>query len=226
MKIESEIFKRCTILYDQLIPYGFKKNNNRYILTKTILDDSFRVEIEITNGKVNGKIYDVQFEEEYVNYRIEEVTGEFVHKVRDEFEKILLDIRTHCTISTYFETDQANRIAEYIFEQYHDKPEFLWKKYPGYGVFKNAKSNKWYGLIANICKSKINGNDEREVEILNVKVQDVSSLLCKEGFYQAYHMNKENWVTIILDDTISDEEIVRYIQKSYQFTEKKKSMDK
>lgn len=56
MKIESEIFKRCTILYDQLIPYGFKKNNNRYILTKTILDDSFRVEIEITNGKVNGKI--------------------------------------------------------------------------------------------------------------------------------------------------------------------------
>lgn len=222
MEIESEIFKRSTILYDTLIPYGFKQINNQYILTKTILNDSFRVEIEIMNGKVNGKIYDEQFEEEYINYRIEEVTGEFVHKVREEFEKILLDIREKCTVSTYFETGQANRIAKYIFEQYHDKPEFLWKKYPGYGVFKNAKNNKWYGIIMNIPKNKIVGNDEREVEILDMKVQDVASLLCREGFYQAYHMNKENWITIILDDTISDEEIISYIQESYQFTEKKK----
>lgn len=207
MEIENDIFKRSTILYDTSIPYGFKQINKRFILTKTILNDSFRVEIEITDGKVKEKIYDEQFEEEYINYRINEVTGEFVHKVRTEFEKILFDIREKCTISTFFETEQANRIAKYIFEQYHDKSEFLWKKYPGYGVFKNAKNNKWYGIIMNIPKNKIIGDDEREVEIVDIKVQNVSSLLCREGFYQAYHMNKENWITIILDDTISDEEI-------------------
>lgn len=28
-------------------------------------------------------------------------------------------------------------------------------------------------------------------------------------------MNKKNWLTIILDDTVSDEEIIKYIKKSY-----------
>jgi predicted DNA-binding protein (MmcQ/YjbR family) len=34
-------------------------------------------------------------------------------------------------------------------------------------------------------------------------------------------MNKKNWITIILDDTINDEKIMDYINKSYLLVEKK-----
>lgn len=221
MNIENEIFKKSVIDYNKLIAYGFKKLDKKYILSKNILSDSFRVEVEISNtGVVKGKIIDLSFKEEYINYRIESQTGDFVNRIREEFENILIDIRENCTTKNYFITTQANRITNLIIKQYHDIPEFAWDKFPQYGIFRNPNNNKWYGLIMNINKSKIdNGNDE--VEILNIKLEPekIKSLLNRKGFYKAYHMNKENWITILLDDTIKDEEIISYIEESHKFTE-------
>ena len=39
-------------------------------------------------------------------------------------------------------------------------------------------------------------------------------LLNKKGIYTAYHMNKKNWVSIILDDTLKDEEIMKMVELS------------
>lgn len=221
MNIENEIFKKSKIDYDKLISYGFKMIDGKYIISKTILNSSFRVDVEISDiGIVKGKIIDLSFNEEYTNYRIENQTGEFASKIRKEFENILLDIKNSCTTTNYFITNQANRIANLIVEKYNDIPKFAWDKFPGYGIFKNPNNDKWYGLIMNINKSKIdNGNEE--VEILNVKLNEdeIGHLLNKKGFYKAYHMNKENWITILLDDTIKDEEIMNYIEESHKFTE-------
>ena len=38
-------------------------------------------------------------------------------------------------------------------------------------------------------------------------------------FYKAYHMNKKKWISIILDETLSDEDIFKYIDESYQLTQ-------
>lgn len=44
----------------------------------------------------------------------------------------------------------------------------------------------------------------------------------KKGIYIAYHMNKKNWVSIILDDTLTDNEIISLIDISYNNSNKKK----
>ena len=51
---------------------------------------------------------------------------------------------------------------------------------------------------------------------MNVKLDkdEITELLKTRGFYPAYHMNKKNWITILLDDTISDEVIMCLIEKS------------
>lgn len=221
MNIENEIFKKNTIVYDKLIPYGFQEIDNKYIISKYIINDSFRIDVEISNlGIINGKIIDLSFNEEYTNYRITNQTGEFVNRIREEFENFLKDIRIHCTTTNYFLTDQANRLTHFILKQYHDIPEFAWAKFPGYGIFRNPNNDKWYALIMNINKNKIDQGNE-EVEILNVKLdeKEVNTLLERKGFYKAYHMNKKNWVTILLDDTVDDKEIISYIEKSHQLTE-------
>lgn len=220
MNIENEIFKKSAINYEKLLTYGFKKTGEKYIKSQNILDNIFRVDIEISKDTVKGKIYDLAFNEEYINHRIENQIGEFTSKVREEFKNILLDIRNNCTITKYFITPQANRITNLIIQKYNNVPEFVWDKSPGNGIFRNPNNKKWYGLIMNINKSKIDKGTE-EIEILNVKLDEekIKQLLTKKGFYKAYHMNKENWITILLDDTIKDEEIMNYIEESHKFTE-------
>lgn len=73
----------------------------------------------------------------------------------------------------------------------------------------------------NIDKSKIDKASAGEVEVINIKLdeKEIPILLNKKGFYPSYHMNKKNWITIILDDTLSDDEIMKYINISHSYTE-------
>lgn len=221
MNIENELFQKTKIHFEKLKNYGFIKTQNTYQYSKVFMD-SFRAEITIDeNGTLSGKIFDLSTEEEYTNFRIESQNGDFVNQVRKEYKAILTDIAIHCFDPLHFKTEQANRIATLITNRYHDKPVFAWDNFPEYGIFKNSNNDKWYGLIMNINQSKLETGCSSEVEIINVKVDPdkVSILLKKKGFYPAYHMNKKNWITIILNDTLSDEEILEYIKESHQYTE-------
>lgn len=48
----------------------------------------------------------------------------------------------------------------------------------------------------------------------------LGSLLEEKGFYPAYHMNKEHWITIFLDGSVDDEKILSLIDISYDLTVK------
>ena len=221
MNIEDDVFKRTIVHFETLIPYGFIKNGNIYEYSKKIMN-SFRVNIVIgESGLVMGRVYDLDTGDEYTNFRIGTQNGEFVNAVREAYKDILRDIKMHCFETLYFITEQANRITKKIMEVYLHEPEFIFKNSPGYGIFRNSNNRKWYALIMNIDKSKIDKNSTGEVEILNVKLSEerISMLLNRNGFYRAYHMNKKKWITILLDNTLSDEEIMEYVTISYQYAE-------
>ena len=224
MKIEQEIFKGYQLEKEKLVPYGFFEKENTYFFTEKIMDDMFEVEIKIFSFfSIEGKIVDLAFNEEYTNYRIETQTGEFVHQIRETFLNILLKIRNTCYKREYFKTKQANRITKLIIEKYGDVPEFPWEKGVYAGVFRNPMTQKWYALLMEIDKNKITEKTGK-VEILNVKLDEnkITELLQRDGIYKAYHMNKKNWLTLVLDDTLKDEEIMTYIEESHSFTEKQK----
>ena len=224
MKLEDEIFQRFKIKKKTLIPYGFVKNEIGYQYSKVFMD-TFRADIMIDEqGQVTGKIYDLDIDEEYIAFRIEQQIGTFISHVRESYQSILMDIRDHCFEKCYFVSHQANRITEKISNLYHREPEFMWEKFPQCGVFKGTGDQKWFAVIMNIDYRKIDVKKTGEVEIINVKLEkdQVTDLLKREGFYPSYHMNKKNWITMILNDTLSDEEILSYIQMSYQYTQSSK----
>lgn len=226
MNLEEKVFKKTNINIDKLISYGFKKINNSYIYSKNILNNTFKVIITIDcDNNIEGKVIDYHFDEEYLNYRNENLNGEFVNKVREEFKRVLVDIRDKCCTLLYFGSKQTNRISDFIINYYHTTPEFPWEKDPDCGIFRHANNKKWYALIMSVKRGKIENNDNIEkVEIINLKLNEekISQLLNKKGFYKAYHMNKKKWITIILDNTIKDEEIIAYIKESYNLTCNKK----
>ena len=216
MNLEKDIFKRTTINFKKLIEYGFKKEKDKYIYQKSFLNNDFQAIITIDNNEnISSKIIDLQINEEYINIRTE-MNGEFVNKVRESYKEILIDIKNKCTEINYFINNQTNRITKYINNKYLDKPEFLWPKFPGYGVFRNKNNNKWYGIIMNIDSSKLE-NTTDEVEIINIKLKEekIKKLLKIKGYYKAYNMNKKDWISIILNDTLKDNEIISLIDESY-----------
>lgn len=221
MSLTSDIFKRSEVIYETLIPYGFIKTKDGYLYNKDILENTFNVEIFIKDEiDMDIKVVELATNEEYSLYKVKDVKGEFVNLIKEELTKILLDIKKKCFKEVYFLSNQANRISELIFNKYGETPSFPWPRFPSYGVFKHHVNKKWYGLIMSVDLTKLGASTYKEVEIINVKLDEdeIKELLTKEGFYEAYHMNKKMWVSIILDETLSDEEILTYLSKSYELT--------
>lgn len=224
MNIKNDIFKKYTPDFQKLVEYGFIKNQDKYYFEKTFKNGEFRAFIEISkNGKFLGKVYDLENNDEFLLLNIETQSSTFASEIREEYKKILIDIRNNCFFENYFISPQANRISKLIIKKYGTKPEFMWKKFPTYGVFKNSKTNKWYGIIMYIKYSKlIEINNDDNIEIINLKLDSdkIQNLLKQKSFFPAWHMNKKYWITITLDETLSDDTILSFIEESYSYTEK------
>lgn len=217
MNIEEEIFKKHIVKKNLLEKYGFKKIGNKFALETKLSKENFKVLIEY-DGKFNGKIFDISADEEYTNFRIENSNG-FSAKIREEYINILTDIRDKCAEKQLFKTQQMQNICKYITEKYNDFPEFLWEKLPDYCIFRNKKNKKWYAIVGTVQLNKVDKSSAsaKIVEIINVKVDKdkIQEILKINGIYEAYHMNKKNWVTIILDKTLTDSEIIKFVDESY-----------
>ena len=224
MTIEEEIFQRTHRNVSRLEKYGFKRQGNVYQYSQNFMNDSFRADLTVdSRGVVSGRVYDLLMEEEYTNIRLQNKAFPFVQQVKTEYQKILNDIKNCCFDSDYFLFGQANRLAQYVVDRYGDVPEFLWKRYPGYGVFRNPDNRKWYAVMMNIDGARF-GLETGELEMLNVKVDEqmIPDLMTKEGFYEAYHMNKKHWITIVLDDTLEDEQVIQLLDHSYRLVARSK----
>ncbi len=59
-----------------------------------------------------------------------------------------------------------------------------------------------------------------DVDILNVKCEPIimGSFRGKPGFCPAYHMNKDKWITILLDGSAEQEDIKTLLAMSYTMT--------
>ncbi len=223
MTIEQEVFRRYKVNRNALIRYGFNRFDDIYTYDKYFLDDAFKAIIVIDeNGIVKGKVIETDFEDEYTQIRNPIYKGKFVNKVREEYRNILLDIRKKCFKKQFFISEQANRLAELIFKEYKEEPDFPFdtEKYKGFGVFRYPKNRKWYALIMNVDMKVFSEKKENIfVDVINLKADETQSkkTLKTKGIYPAYHMNKKKWISIILDDSLTDEEIMSYIDVSRTF---------
>lgn len=113
-------------------------------------------------------------------------------------------------------------IFQYVEDAYGTEPEYLWADAPGFAVLRNT-DRKWYGIVMDVPRNKLGLDGEETVDILNVKCGKLlpGSLRMKPGYLPAYHMNKEQWISILLDGSVPGEEIRALIDLSYDLTRKK-----
>ena len=95
MRLINEIFKKYTLKEESLIKYGFILNNNIYSYNKNIHNNSFELQIKITNKIIEGKLIDKDFNDEYEQINIM-TEGTFISELKKECEQILINIRNNC----------------------------------------------------------------------------------------------------------------------------------
>ena len=108
-------------------------------------------------------------------------------------------------------------VLRYARETLGTQAEYLFASSPDCAVLRCRANRKWYGIIMRVGRDKLVRGGEGDVDILNVKCDPMmrDSLLRKAGFFPAYHMNKTHWITMLLDGTVSVEELTGCLAMSY-----------
>lgn len=219
IRIEDEIFLKKKFDFEKLKEFGFCFENNTYIYSEDFMDGDFKAVIEISDV-LKGKVIDNFSNEEYMPLRIESFDGEYVCKVREAYKSILKRIADICCTDVFFANDQANRITNRIFQTYGVKPDFPWNDdNDDNGVFRHLDTRKWFSLIMYVSlDALLKDGNTRMVNIMNLKSEEHYDI---DGIYPAYHMNHKSWISLALDDTLSDSLIMELVSKSYNLTKKK-----
>lgn len=115
------------------------------------------------------------------------------------------------------QSSQRQRIMRYVQDRYGAEPEYLWAKYPNYVAFRQPASRKWFALIMDVPQKRLELEGDEPVDVMDVKCGPlmVGSLLAQDGFVPAYHMSKGTWISVLLNDTVPDEQIFPLLELSY-----------
>jgi O-6-methylguanine DNA methyltransferase len=224
MTTEQKVFSHMRFSTERLAGFGFEKKEACYYLEKSFMGGDFTAEIMVyENGTVRGRVIDNMNEEEYIPLRMPNYNGAFVGSVREAYKELLREIAAECCSEVTFASDQANRISGAILEKYSVEPDFPWDegKYKPAGVFRHRDNSKWFGLVMNIDRRLLDkGAAEDMADVLNLKADEnkVKRLHKIPGIYPAYHMNHSKWISVVLDDTLADRDVMDLVEESFRLT--------
>ena len=216
-----EIFKSYQFNKEKARDYGFVENGEVWNYSCQILQGDFSMTVSITTDDVSFQVFDQETGDLYPQVHMESMRGSFVGSVREACLEILYQIRKACFDVQDFICPQTKRIMAQVQEKYGDPLEYLWEKSPDTAVLRHEGNQKWYAVLMRIPWDKLEKGREGLVEAVNLKHDQVADLLSQKGIYPAFHMNKRYWLSLALDDSLQDEEVIELIEKSWNLIVKK-----
>ena len=114
-------------------------------------------------------------------------------------------------------------LIHYIFDTYSVEPDYPFPRDDVSCVFRHIDNRKWFGIAMAIPYRTLGINRKGNVDILNIKCSPVviGPLRGKPGFRPAYHMNKDKWITVLLDGSAGQKDITALLDMSYSMTASK-----
>lgn len=201
---------------ERLLAYGFQKDKDGYLLERDFRLGNFKAQVRLRDGELHFQLIDKDTGDNCPLIHSSQ-GGAFLTPLKEEMEMLIKDILKKCSVYHY-ETSQANRIYSLLEKEFGISFVYLWEKYPSFAVLRN-ENGKWFALMAEIEGRKVHRDEERIV-LLNVRNKDVDPFMTI-GVVPAYHMNKRTWVSLMLNDTLTDEFILDKVRKSLALSRRK-----
>ena len=216
-----EIFKAYQFNKEKAHTYGFVENQGVWTYNTTILQGDFLMMVTVEDGDLSFHVYDQETGDLYPQVHMESMRGTFVGTVREACLEVLYSIRKACFEVQEFLCPQTKRIMALVQEKYGNQLEYLWEKSPDTAVLRHEDNQKWYAILMRIPWDRLDKGREGLVEAVNLKHDQVADLLSQNGIYPAFHMNKRYWISLPLDDTLTDEKVLELFERSWFLTSKK-----
>lgn len=192
----------------KLEAFGFVENKCCIHVT-----DEFYLIIHVNDG-LTADLFDVVNEELYEPFNHHDYFGGYVMELREKAEEIILNMIEQCKS----EFQLYDQIIEYVREKYNVEPDYPFED-SSIPVLR-AMNKKWFGIFMWVDKTKLGIQEKGMCLILNTKTKDVSKVN-NHTIFTAYHMNKKNWISVLIDNMVSFELIKACIDESYALVVKR-----
>ena len=116
-------------------------------------------------------------------------------------------------------------VFEYIKKKYKTSPDYPWASSDDSAVFRHGDNNKWFALVMCVQRQKFGLSGDDSVDVINLKISDMffrDILIQEAGIFPAYHMNKQHWISVLLDGTVAQGPVFDLIDMSFAATATKK----
>ena len=112
----------------------------------------------------------------------------------------------------------------FVTEYSGEKAEFPFASSPDTAVFRHSNNRKWFAVIMNVPYEKLGLSKKKNVYIVNLKCDPLltASLFKEGGVFPAYHMNKEKWISVLLDGSNDKDKLKWLTEISFCLTAKNK----
>ena len=124
-----------------------------------------------------------------------------------------------------YKNEVTAKVVNYIQKKYKEEPEFLWAKSPQNAAIRHSDNRKWFAaLIMDMPRNKLGLKGDGNVDILDLKCNPelIGTLIDGKSYLPGYHMNKEHWITVVLDGALPIQKIYDLIDLSFELTENRK----
>lgn len=110
-------------------------------------------------------------------------------------------------------------VEAYILGTYDATSDHSFEEDRTVTIFRRRDNNQRFAATKNVGCRSVSAGSAGRIDILNVSINPrlVATLREREGFRPAWRMNRNKWVTILLDGTVPDDEVRSYLDMSYQF---------
>ena len=216
-----EIFKAYQFNSKKAKEYGFVENRGIWTYSSTILQGDFLMRITVEDGDLTFQVFDQETGDLYPQVQMESMRGTFVGSVREACLEGLNELRKACFEVQEFIYPQTKRIMTLVQEKYGNQLEYLWEKSPDTAVLRHEDNQKWYAILMRIPWDRLDKGRELLVEAVNLKHDQVADLLSQDGIYPGFHMNKRYWISLPLDDSLTDDKVLELFDRSYFLTSKR-----
>ena len=143
---------------------------------------------------------------------------------------VLTSIRTHGASGKHLSEGERSMLAlfkESAMQLMDDEMGAIVPFYPWHdwnAVLRHNDNNKWYGVVLEVSADKLGLPEAGIIDVLNVKSDPllIGSLRGQDGYFPAYHMNKEKWLSIQLGKPELDDAIKDLLSLSHELTAPKK----
>ena len=115
-------------------------------------------------------------------------------------------------------------VLRYVKERYNSTTVKPFKTNPDIKALVTPKG-KWYALFLDVEYNKLKKDSlvDSKVKVINLKhiSSKISTITDDRNIFPSYHMNKNHWISVVLDNNIDIEYVKELIELSYNLVNNK-----